>query len=579
MPTLAPDAPCEIRYGTVDGEQTACLLVGLAGEGAGELAEERVVVALPFQSALHQGSWQAFEVTTPQGQTVKLRMTTIPKESRKGLRRKPMKSWSQEDFADFEVDVAGVTTQQLWDTYSGQQHLPDMLNQSQVEMLPEEVAEVEVAPPSIALPEQVAGPGQPPLLAPQPSQLGLPPALGPPETASSSASQRQSLFQSSTSPSTPLTTTSSPPGWNVVEDLSAIPKISSSEGEVTKAKLPDWLQPVVADLGNLKSQHHHEQIARKSLAEDVKKEFANVEQKTVIQHQAFQAFSGEMLTAIKELKGAVTSLKEGQAAAGSALPRKAPRVEEEEDDLRLPNLKEQMKGRRRVAFAEPQEAASGTASTERNYAAPETAKPPWETGADQQPEFFSTLLTTLNNQNQVLAKLATARPGGEELDPILSAGAAGDVSFLRSSREREAWMKQIIEKPDSVVDCYHRHIRAEGRAQEHEVFTTVNYGECCLAPEWVGHSTFHRFWIMMSDIECTLSEGKYKVGHAKLCQCMKAVAIATKNKGKWDPAWEYTYLPKPNEAKGGVSVEEEASVGRTLRDRAAVEKSIKDSSS
>ncbi len=139
-------------------------------------------------------------------------------------------------------------------------------------------------------------------------------------------------------------------------------------------------------------------------------------------------------------------------------------------------------------------------------------------------------------------------------------------------------MKQIIEKPDSVVDCYHRHIRAEGRAQEHEVFTTVNYGERCLAPEWVGHSTFHRFWIMMSDIECTLSEGKYKVGHAKLCQCMKAVAIATKNKGKWDPAWEYTYLPKPNEAKGGVSVEEEASVGRTLRDRAAVEKSIKDSS-
>jgi hypothetical protein len=75
-----------------------------------------------------------------------------------------------------------------------------------------------------------------------------------------------------------------------------------------------------------------------------------------------------------------------------------------------------------------------------------------------------------------------------------------------------------------------------------------------------------------------MTHGSYKEAHAQTCQCLKALAVATKAGGKWDPAWEYTYIPRQGEARAGVSLEEEAAVGRSIRDRAAIEKALKESS-
>jgi len=63
---------------------------------------------------------------------------------------------------------------------------------------------------------------------------------------------------------------------------------------------------------------------------------------------------------------------------------------------------------------------------------------------------------------------------------------------------------------------------------------------------------------------------------AKLVQYMKAVAKATKANGSWAGAWELTYLPELNQSRGGISIEEEASISRTIRDRAAVAKALEE---
>ena len=70
-----------------------------------------------------------------------------------------------------------------------------------------------------------------------------------------------------------------------------------------------------------------------------------------------------------------------------------------------------------------------------------------------------------------------------------------------------------------------------------------------------------------------------KIALAQTTCCLKATATALIQKGVWKGAWELTYLPELFEAEGGVSMDEKASTGRFLREKAAVEKILEDARS
>ena len=114
--------------------------------------------------------------------------------------------------------------------------------------------------------------------------------------------------------------------------------------------------------------------------------------------------------------------------------------------------------------------------------------------------------------------------------------------------------------------------------QPDEVFSVQRYGELTLAEEWKKHSTFQRLWVMMAALHKDFRRGKPKVAEARLVQFLKAIAKATKAGGSWAGAWELTYLPDLNQSRAGITIEEEASVSRTIRDRAAIAKALEEAS-
>jgi hypothetical protein len=61
------------RYATVDGERTACFVVGEKVDGP----KKELVLCLPYQ-AEHTGTWTAFNAETVDGPVVAVRFTLVP---------------------------------------------------------------------------------------------------------------------------------------------------------------------------------------------------------------------------------------------------------------------------------------------------------------------------------------------------------------------------------------------------------------------------------------------------------------------------------------------------------------------
>ena len=76
-------------------------------------------------------------------------------------------------------------------------------------------------------------------------------------------------------------------------------------------------------------------------------------------------------------------------------------------------------------------------------------------------------METLANQNRLLARLATTGRGSKndmtDLDPLHSPDMG---SHLRSTKEREAWIRMIEECPERIIREYYANIRREMGAGE-----------------------------------------------------------------------------------------------------------------
>ena len=82
----------------------------------------------------------------------------------------------------------------------------------------------------------------------------------------------------------------------------------------------------------------------------------------------------------------------------------------------------------------------------------------------------------------------------------------------------------------------------------------------------------HRlFWAQRNELPAS---GKRAL--AQTTCCLKATGTAALQKGQWMGAWEYSYLPPIGESEAGIDLNERASVGRFLRERAAIDKILKD---
>ena len=105
-------------------------------------------------------------------------------------------------------------------------------------------------------------------------------------------------------------------------------------------------------------------------------------------------------------------------------------------------------------------------------------------------------------------------------------------------------------------------------------FSAKLYGERVLSEQFKGHSTLHRFWLMLSAIHRLLWIGQQDVALAQLTQCLKATATCLKQGGVWKGAWDLTHLPDIAQSSLGVGLQERAANCKHLRELKTVEEII-----
>jgi len=148
------------------------------------------------------------------------------------------------------------------------------------------------------------------------------------------------------------------------------------------------------------------------------------------------------------------------------------------------------------------------------------------------------------------------------------------LGSLRSVREREAYQVELDERPLEVHDRWFGNLRNEYGAVDGEPMSMLAYGEKMFGDLLKGHSTLHRFWKILSFLHVALTQKGRNAGLGMLATCSKAVARAIRQKGQWAGAWEFTLQPDIGETLGGCSMDEEAAVGRFMRERAVTAKAM-----
>ena len=136
--------------------------------------------------------------------------------------------------------------------------------------------------------------------------------------------------------------------------------------------------------------------------------------------------------------------------------------------------------------------------------------------------------------------------------------------------------RKLTEQPREVAKAHWDATRAEVGCQPGQPFDMEIYASLTLKEEFKHHTTLHRMWRMLSAVHRLLWEGKPDQALAQTVQNLKATGKALKSSGQWKGAWEMTHLPDLQEARMGVSLEEEATTVRYLKEQAALEKLLEE---
>ena len=186
------------------------------------------------------------------------------------------------------------------------------------------------------------------------------------------------------------------------------------------------------------------------------------------------------------------------------------------------------------------------------------------------------------SQERIVDKLSMigTSPGVlESGDPALGALGLGAV---KSAREREVYQRTLLNNPDEITLGWYQNIMRESNVVSGEPFSAKIYGEKCLQKFFEGHLTLYRMWLMHTEIHRLLwqcrdrlpLEGKRALGQTT-CN-LKAIATTATQNGQWAGAWDYTLMPEPHSVECGISLDERATMGRWLREKAAVDKILED---
>ena len=130
MATTQAKSAAEKRFGIIDGEYTACYPVGVIEDE--EEGRELLALCLPWKDH-HHGAWTEFKLCTKNGAESSVRMSRVPVNQRKGLRKKVPPNWS--DYLDFGRKEK-YWSDALVAAYHGQ--VQNDLDESRIDIEPEE---------------------------------------------------------------------------------------------------------------------------------------------------------------------------------------------------------------------------------------------------------------------------------------------------------------------------------------------------------------------------------------------------------------------------------------------------------
>jgi hypothetical protein len=154
-------------------------------------------------------------------------------------------------------------------------------------------------------------------------------------------------------------------------------------------------------------------------------------------------------------------------------------------------------------------------------------------------------------------------------------GDTAENSTLRGARERETWIQFLEDTPVQFADLWWTEAM-ESADIDPSLMSAKTFGDQALSAHWEGHQTLQRFWMVLSAIHKEHRKGRPDHAYARTVAGLKGLARCIKQKGQWAGAWELTYLPALGHSSLGVSLEEEASLGRYLREKSAVAKAVEE---
>jgi len=195
---------------------------------------------------------------------------------------------------------------------------------------------------------------------------------------------------------------------------------------------------------------------------------------------------------------------------------------------------------------------------------------------DKDQDRIESLMERLTASQEATAAVLTrlgSGGGGSGEDPLFS---TIDNSTLRSARDREATRKRLDTKPREVAREHFQACREEVGSQPTHPFDMDLYAQLALKEEFKSHSTLHRAWKMNAAVHRLLWTGKYDRALAQTAQNLKAIGRAAKAGGVWAGAWELTHLTDLNEMEVGVSLEEQASTLRYLKEKSQMAKLLEE---
>ena len=515
-------AMAELRYGTVDEEKTELILVGSVAAEDADDGEAYCIVALPFLDE-HTGQWTAFPVKNLRGEVRRVRFSRIPLNQRKGVRKQKPASWVE--FTSF-ADGDQFRLEALGKAYEGSE---EDLNKSMVEKGSD--AEMEDD---------------------EPVNTGLPSTLA----------------------ANPFATVGQGAAPNGVVEVPPVPSpipVQPSSSEEDTA-LPGWVRTLGVQVAavTLKAEKNEAAVDLK-IAEFQKQQEANtaVTQKKLVElENTMVAMQTGMAELLSLARGGGSSSSSGLSAPAAGQPRSALRQPQPQEDAalledlnlgNLPVLSGRKPQKRQVSF--PQ--AGPTSGDQQG---------PDRTSDTRTDEILANLAATQEMQLKLLTKLSG---GSEGFGADLLLGST-EPSVVRSAKERELFKARLRDKPKDVVKEHWEQCRSEAGCDPGEPFSMKTYGDKMLGKDFVGHSVLHRVWEMLAAEHAHFRAGNGDRAYAQNVQNLKAVAKAVRAGGLWRGAWELTYLPEPGEVEGGVSMEENASLAKYMKEKAAMEKLLSD---